>query len=139
MAAAALQHLIPSGAHNVLKSSKVPSEPSPHDKEEEQREKQFVAEFESNKDPPSPAQVGEDSRSKQLGVSSRQLRLQDFELLKTLGTGAKTDSFKSKCSQLIRAIAGTFARVWLARLADPSPEHYDKVFALKILRKTDSK
>lgn len=34
---------------------------------------------------------------------------------------------------------GTFARVWLARLANPAIEDKDKVFALKILRKTDSK
>ena len=34
---------------------------------------------------------------------------------------------------------GTFARVWLARLAQPADEDKDKVFALKILRKTDGK
>lgn len=32
---------------------------------------------------------------------------------------------------------GTFARVWLVRLADPRPEDRDKVFALKVLRKVD--
>ena len=34
---------------------------------------------------------------------------------------------------------GTFARVWLARLANPMHEDKDKVFALKILRKVDGK
>ena len=34
-------------------------------------------------------------------------------------------------------LPGTFARVWLARLAKPADEDKDKVFALKILRKTD--
>lgn len=34
---------------------------------------------------------------------------------------------------------GTFARVWLSSLAGGSKENKDKVFALKILRKTDSK
>ena len=32
---------------------------------------------------------------------------------------------------------GTFARVWLVRLANPRPEDRDKVFALKVLRKVD--
>ena len=34
-------------------------------------------------------------------------------------------------------IVGTFARVWLARLATPGKEDTKKVFALKILRKVD--
>jgi protein kinase A len=46
------------------------------------------------------------------------LREEDFELIKTLGTG-------------------TFARVWLVRLKDARESDQDKVFALKKLRKTD--
>lgn len=34
---------------------------------------------------------------------------------------------------------GTFARVWLVRLANPRPEDRDKVFALKVLRKVEGK
>jgi hypothetical protein len=34
---------------------------------------------------------------------------------------------------------GTFARVWLVRLADPAPEDRDKVFALKVLRKVEGR
>ncbi len=34
-------------------------------------------------------------------------------------------------------LTGTFARVWLVRLANPRPEDRDKVFALKVLRKVD--
>jgi hypothetical protein len=34
---------------------------------------------------------------------------------------------------------GTFARVWLVRLADPAPEERDKVFALKVLRKVEGR
>jgi len=34
-------------------------------------------------------------------------------------------------------LAGTFARVWLVRLANAKKGDEDKVFALKILRKTD--
>ena len=32
---------------------------------------------------------------------------------------------------------GTFARVWLVRLANPRPEDREKVFALKVLRKVE--
>jgi hypothetical protein len=34
---------------------------------------------------------------------------------------------------------GTFARVWLVKLANPSPEDKDKVFALKVLRKVEGR
>ena len=37
------------------------------------------------------------------------------------------------------SILGTFARVWLARLAGCVAEKKDKVFALKVMRKSDSK
>ncbi len=40
---------------------------------------------------------------------------------------------------LILGILGTFARVWLVRLADPAEEDRDKVFALKVLRKVEGK
>ena len=68
--------------------SSAPSQQKPqHNDEEEQREKQFIADFEDNKAPLSPKQIAKDPRNKRLGASSRQLRLEDFELLKTLGTG----------------------------------------------------
>ncbi|KAI9811794.1 MAG: serine/threonine protein kinase, AGC [Thelocarpon impressellum] len=68
--------------------------------------------------PMSPSQIAQDPTVKALGASSKGLQLSDFELLRTLGTG-------------------TFARVWLTRLARPSQEERDKVFALKVLRKAD--
>jgi protein kinase A len=34
---------------------------------------------------------------------------------------------------------GTFARVWLVRLANPAPEDRDKVYALKVLRKVEGR
>jgi protein kinase A len=37
----------------------------------------------------------------------------------------------------MRLFAGTFARVWLARLANPRHEDRNKVFALKVLKKVD--
>lgn len=33
---------------------------------------------------------------------------------------------------------GTFARVWLVKLANPPEEDRDKVYALKVLRKAES-
>ena len=38
---------------------------------------------------------------------------------------------------MIRLFAGTFARVWLVRLANPRHEDRNKVFALKVLKKVD--
>ncbi|OXV06568.1 hypothetical protein Egran_05667 [Elaphomyces granulatus] len=51
-------------------------------------------------------------------ISARSLRIEDFDLIKTLGTG-------------------TFARVWLTRLKDSKDGAHGKVFALKVLRKAD--
>jgi len=39
----------------------------------------------------------------------------------------------------LRETLGTFARVWLVKLRTPVVEDQDKVFALKVLRKVDSK
>ncbi|KAL4821122.1 kinase-like domain-containing protein [Aspergillus spinulosporus] len=66
---------------------------------------------------PNPFVITERPEEKQLGISTRQLSVHDFVLLKTLGTG-------------------TFARVWLARLRDDKTKP-EKVYALKILRKAD--
>ncbi|KAI9795212.1 MAG: serine/threonine protein kinase, AGC [Piccolia ochrophora] len=82
-----------------------------------QREKDFVAHFSNENEPLSPGQVADDPKHKQLGMS-RKLEVADFELARTLGTG-------------------TFARVWLARLAKPNQGDRDKVYALKVLRKAD--
>ncbi|KAK3045085.1 hypothetical protein LTS18_014614, partial [Coniosporium uncinatum] len=56
-------------------------------------------------------------QDKPVGHSTK-LRLNDFELIKTLGTG-------------------TFARVWLARMCSGQNVDRNKVYALKILRKAD--
>ncbi|KAI9883206.1 MAG: hypothetical protein M1823_005032 [Watsoniomyces obsoletus] len=74
----------------------------------------------ANKDngPMSPSETVKDPAEKALGRSSKGLRLDDFELMRTLGTG-------------------TFARVWLARLSQANEVNRNKVFALKVLRKAD--
>jgi hypothetical protein len=38
---------------------------------------------------------------------------------------------------IYRRVIGTFARVWLVRLANPAEEDRDKVYALKVLRKAE--
>ncbi|KAF2492684.1 serine/threonine-protein kinase YPK2/YKR2 [Lophium mytilinum] len=81
-------------------------------------EKRMLAQWEDTKRPLSPSQVHMDASRKIVGHSSRVLRQQDFELIKTLGTG-------------------TFARVWLVSLTNPKDGAANKVFALKILRKVD--
>lgn len=90
-----------------------------------EEEKQKLAEWEAEKRPLEPAEIVVDPQHKPVGHSSKLLRKEDFDLIKTLGTG-------------------TFARVWLVRLADKSnskhganSEYTKKVFALKILRKVD--
>ncbi|KAL8678549.1 MAG: hypothetical protein Q9186_005094 [Xanthomendoza sp. 1 TL-2023] len=116
MATATLKH----GAHKLLGHNKPATTDSPpFDSQKCQQEKQFIADFYDNARPLPPDQIADSPRSKELATSSHQLRIQDFELIKTLGTG-------------------TFARVWLATLAGGSRNSNEcRVFALKILRKTD--
>ncbi|KAE8454456.1 hypothetical protein EG329_000079 [Mollisiaceae sp. DMI_Dod_QoI] len=83
-----------------------------------EHEKEFIAHFSDVQHPLAPGEVHQDARNKELGRSSKGLSVKDFELVRTLGTG-------------------TFARVWLVRLANPAEEDRDKVFALKVLRKVE--
>ncbi|RAL08622.1 cAMP-dependent protein kinase [Aspergillus homomorphus CBS 101889] len=83
-----------------------------------QREKDIV----SSVRPPhqrrlSPFVISGRPEEKQLGISTRRLNVNDFALLKTLGTG-------------------TFARVWLVKSKEEQ-QRKDKVYALKMLRKAD--
>nr|POF07085.1 isoform 2 of camp-dependent protein kinase catalytic subunit alpha [Quercus suber] len=81
-------------------------------------EKQKLAEWEANKHTLEPSEILVDPNTKPVGHSSKYLRRDDFDLVKTLGTG-------------------TFARVWLAKIANKKGPDSNKVFALKILRKAD--
>lgn len=81
-------------------------------------EKQKLAEWEAEKRPLEFAEIHVDPQKKPVGHSSKVLRKDDFELVKTLGTG-------------------TFARVWLTKLNRKNGDDRNKVFALKILRKVD--
>lgn len=83
-----------------------------------EEEKQKIAEWEANKKPLEPNEVATNPSKKPVGQSSKYLRKEDFDLIKTLGTG-------------------TFARVWLVKIANRKEKDNNKVFALKILRKVD--
>ncbi|KAK1818163.1 cytochrome c oxidase subunit 1 [Friedmanniomyces endolithicus] len=87
-------------------------------REQRDQEKQQLADWEANKEPLEISEITKDPQKKVVGHSSKYLRKEDFDLVKTLGTG-------------------TFARVWLAKLANRKASDNNKVFALKILRKTD--
>ncbi|KAF1985427.1 Pkinase-domain-containing protein [Aulographum hederae CBS 113979] len=86
------------------------------DNAQRETDKQFITQWEDETKVLSPDDIVRDPDQKQVGHSTH-LRLQDFELIKTLGTG-------------------TFARVWLARLLSKQGDS-NKVYALKILRKVD--
>ena len=111
----------------------------PVDEEQKKKEKDFIACFECNGPPLTPDQIAEKPRSKEVGCASKQLRVGDFELIKTIGTGNFTSSVKESLSVswVTNYQLGTFARVWLSCLAG-SQKDRQKVFALKILRKVDS-
>ncbi len=53
-----------------------------------EQEKQFVAHFSEQQHPLPPEEVQQHPRNKDLGRSSRALSIHDFELVRTLGTGA---------------------------------------------------
>lgn len=53
-----------------------------------EQEKHFIAEFAEQQHPLPPEEVQQDPRNKELGKSSRGLSVEDFELVRTLGTGA---------------------------------------------------
>lgn len=83
----------------------------------------------------------EDFSSPDLGQPNRDLQLDDFELIKTLGTGMSRQCAGRLTESAIEIGTdlsiwlGTFARVWLTRLKN-NPKK-DDVYALKVLRKAD--
>ena len=98
-----------------------------------EEEKQRLVDWEADKRALEPSEIASiDPAKKPVGHSSKYLRKEDFELVKTLGTG-------------------TFARVWLTKFAADKNASLrkgnggaageaagsGKVFALKILRKVD--
>jgi len=92
-AAAAVQAIMPHqllGRNKEKEESAKSSTPPPRNEEQEEKERQFVAQFSERKEPLPPSEIAQDPTNKLLGGFSSQLRLDDFELLKTLGTGIHT-------------------------------------------------
>jgi hypothetical protein len=52
------------------------------------RDLQFIAQYGDNGAIPPPGQVAQSPKKKGLGWSSKGLTIEDFELIKTVGTGA---------------------------------------------------
>ena len=71
-----------------------------------EQEKQFVAHFSEQHEPLPPEEVCQAPRNKELGRSSRALTIQDFELVRTLGTGAYYSYFSFVMSAMLGAIEG---------------------------------
>ena len=136
----------PHGHHLFRSNSSNSVFDKPIDEEQRQKEKDFIACFECNNgDPLPPNEIAENPRNKEVGFPSKQLRVGDFELIKTIGTGIYTSKiipqhieYTAKSLKLTSTPSGTFARVWLSALAG-SPKGSQKVFALKILKKVDGK
>jgi hypothetical protein len=80
-----------------------------------QDEKDFVAHYEERQQIVSPERIEHDSANKKLGFSSRKLRVADFELMKTLGTGISTPSNRESNDE-----AEVFHRDFCTGLASPS-------------------
>jgi protein kinase A len=73
-------------AHPIYGSKRY-SKPPPINEEQRDREKQFVLDYDRLSLGAEPDQNHVDIKRTQLGASSKNLRVQDFELVKTLGTG----------------------------------------------------
>jgi cytochrome c len=107
--------------------------PSIHEKE-----KELVASVVTvSQHPLEPREVSEDPEKKGRGFSAKSLQVDDFELIRTLGTGMFIPGAASSIAFQTDPGSGTFARVWLARLKDD--KHDNRVYALKVLRKADGK
>ena len=94
-AAAATQMMFRPLQDHILGSNAPPLRqhtPQPSDKaeEEETREREFVAHYKDHGQVLSEAQIAQDPRDKELGKTSSTLRCDDFELIKTLGTGMRS-------------------------------------------------
>jgi protein kinase A len=80
--------------HHGSHGSRDNQQPSTHDRQDSgvdrarEEEKRALMQWEEQKRPLSPGQVHADPERKMVGHSSNVLRQEDFELVKTLGTGA---------------------------------------------------
>jgi protein kinase A len=95
MAAAAVKNLL---HHHRSREQDAPGSQSTHERQDSamdrarDEEKHNIALWENQKHPLEPGKIEQDPEQKMVGHSSNVLRQDDFELIKTLGTGAPARS-----------------------------------------------
>ena len=78
----------PHGPHRLFRSnSSNLITDHPVNEEERQKERDFLCCYECNQAPLSPSEISDAPRNKEVGTASKNLRVGDFELIKTIGTG----------------------------------------------------
>ena len=89
MASAKLkQHLhIHDGPHRLFRHNSTGYIQPPVDEEQRQKERDFIGCYDCNSAPLSHDEICDDSRNKEVGCASKNIRVGDFQLLKTIGTG----------------------------------------------------
>lgn len=152
MAAAAIKSHIPSvfhrshDNHDSSTSSSPPQAPQSSNQKSDshvdsaahEQQKKSISQWDDNRRPLSPDQIAQDPSQKEIGHSSKNLRFDDFELIKTLGTGTAASLAPAQfANRADSSCTGTFARVWLAQLPENKENGSNRVFALKVLRKVD--
>jgi protein kinase A len=88
MAAGLLHHHSYHSTHHTSTSSSSTNSSSVSSEAIKQQEKQFIAKFSEQPIVLPPDKIQQDPRNKELGGSSKGLSVRDFELVRTLGTGA---------------------------------------------------
>lgn len=83
--AAAFKSALAHPIHSSKRNSQY--RPPPVNEEQKEREKRFILDFQNKNAFACPDTNTSDVKGKGLGAASKQLRIQDFELVKTLGTG----------------------------------------------------
>ena len=88
--AAAFKNALAHPIHSNKRNSQY--RPPPVNEEQKEREKRFVLDFQNTNSSACPDSNTSDVKEKALGAASKQLKIQDFELVKTLGTGRHDQS-----------------------------------------------
>ena len=83
--AAAFKNALAHPIHSNKRNSQY--RPPPLNEQQKEREKRFILDFQNTNASACPDSNTSDVKGKALGAASKQLKIQDFELVKTLGTG----------------------------------------------------
>lgn len=127
MAAETIQHRVPSPRSKARTES---------ERRSGEGEKKSISVPEPPPRLPTPPDIVKNRELRRKSIPKQKLTIDDFELLKTLGTGAYGLRLIEFLFQRLICDVGTFARVWLVRWKG-AKEGESPVFALKVLRKAD--